>query len=244
VQPFRYRGYVFDEETGLYYLRSRYYNAGRCRFLNADIDMGNYNEVLSTNLYLYCLNDPVNRIDEFGLASRLAVLQKRVVNMFTIALYSVLTQRENVHEAEIVTVSQMLENFSIMEKRKTDVSSSNDTGCAMYIRAAITGKLKRHSHHVYYAGMQPMFDNDLILQGEISDIGGVEGLMPGMILGSAKNKEDKIAHGGVYYGLHDFGDGYVPAVYSFNTSKKYGKLRPYNPDEWVYYGWHKGVILD
>ena len=40
VQPFRYRGYVFDEETGLYYLRSRYYNAERCRFLNADIDMG------------------------------------------------------------------------------------------------------------------------------------------------------------------------------------------------------------
>ena len=28
VQPFRYRGYVFDEETGLYYLRSRYYNPG------------------------------------------------------------------------------------------------------------------------------------------------------------------------------------------------------------------------
>ena len=40
VQPFRYRGYVFDEETGLYYLRSRYYNAERCRFVNADIDMG------------------------------------------------------------------------------------------------------------------------------------------------------------------------------------------------------------
>ena len=244
VQPFRYRVYVFDEETGLYYLRSRYYNAERCRFLNADIDMGNYNEVLSTNLYLYCLNDPVDRIDEFGLASRLAVLQKRVVNMFTIALYSVLTQRENEHEAEIVTVSEMFENFSIMEKRKTDVSSSNDTGCAMYIRAAITGRLKRHSHQIYHAGMQPMFDNDLILQGEISDIGGVEGLMPGMILGSSKNKRNKIAHGGVYYGLYDFGDGYVPAVYSFNTSKKYGKLRPYNPDEWVYYGWHKGVILD
>ena len=244
VQPFRYRGYVFDEETGLYYLRSRYYNAERCRFVNADIDMGNYNEVLSTNLYLYCLNDPVDRIDEFGLASRLAVLQKRVVNMFTIALYSVLTQRENEHEAEIVTVSEMFENFSIMEKRKTDVSSSNDTGCAMYIRAAITSRLKRHSHQIYHAGMQPMFDNDLILQGEISDIGGVEGLMPGMILGSAKNKRNKIAHGGVYYGLYDFGDGYVPAVYSFNTSKKYGKLRPYNPDEWVYYGWHKGVILD
>ena len=36
VQPFRYRGYVFDEETGLYYLRSRYYNAQWGRFVNAD----------------------------------------------------------------------------------------------------------------------------------------------------------------------------------------------------------------
>ena len=32
VQPFRYRGYVFDEETGLHYLRSRYYRAIRGRF--------------------------------------------------------------------------------------------------------------------------------------------------------------------------------------------------------------------
>ena len=40
LNPFRYRGYVFDEETELYYLRSPYYNAERCRFLNADIDMG------------------------------------------------------------------------------------------------------------------------------------------------------------------------------------------------------------
>ena len=36
VQPFRYRGYVFDEETGLYYLRSRYYNPRWGRFVNAD----------------------------------------------------------------------------------------------------------------------------------------------------------------------------------------------------------------
>ena len=36
VQPFRYRGYVFDEETGLYYLRSWYYNPWWGRFVNAD----------------------------------------------------------------------------------------------------------------------------------------------------------------------------------------------------------------
>ena len=35
--PFRYRGYVYDEETGLYYLRSRYYNPVAGRFANADV---------------------------------------------------------------------------------------------------------------------------------------------------------------------------------------------------------------
>ncbi len=34
--PFRYRGYVYDDETKLYYLRSRYYNPAWGRFINAD----------------------------------------------------------------------------------------------------------------------------------------------------------------------------------------------------------------
>ena len=37
IQPFRYRGYVYDEETGLYDLRSRYYNPEWGRFVNADM---------------------------------------------------------------------------------------------------------------------------------------------------------------------------------------------------------------
>lgn len=39
LNPFRYRGYVYDEETGLYYLRSRYYNPEWKRFLNADVSL-------------------------------------------------------------------------------------------------------------------------------------------------------------------------------------------------------------
>ena len=37
VNPFRCRGYVYDEESGLYYLRNRYYNPEWGRFLNADV---------------------------------------------------------------------------------------------------------------------------------------------------------------------------------------------------------------
>ena len=59
VQPFRYRGYVYDEETGLYYLRRRYYNTLSCRFVNADT-------LIKSNVYVYCENSPVLFFDSTG----------------------------------------------------------------------------------------------------------------------------------------------------------------------------------
>ena len=64
VQPFRYRGYVFDEETGLYYLRSRYYNPGWGRFVNADA-------LIDQNLYSYCKNSPMQFHDPSGYREEL-----------------------------------------------------------------------------------------------------------------------------------------------------------------------------
>ncbi len=59
LNPFRYRGYVYDEETGLYYLRSRFYASIFCRFLNADT-------LVSANTYAYCGNNPMCYSDENG----------------------------------------------------------------------------------------------------------------------------------------------------------------------------------
>ena len=59
VQPFRYRGYVFDEETGLYYLRSRYYNPRWGRFVNADA-------LTTINRFAYCNNSAISHIDPDG----------------------------------------------------------------------------------------------------------------------------------------------------------------------------------
>ena len=72
LNPFRYRGYVYDEETGLYYLRNRYYDASSQRFLNADaiIFMGSCNSKWQ-NLYAYCINTPINRLDISGSLSQL-----------------------------------------------------------------------------------------------------------------------------------------------------------------------------
>ena len=67
--PFRYRGYVYDEEAGLYYLRSRYYNPATGRFVNADdenVVVDIENSILEENLFGYCLSNPTNYIDEDG----------------------------------------------------------------------------------------------------------------------------------------------------------------------------------
>ncbi len=68
MNPLRYRGYVYDTETGLYYIISRYYNPEIGRWINADdIDyLGADGSPLSYNLFAYCMNNPVNRFDVNG----------------------------------------------------------------------------------------------------------------------------------------------------------------------------------
>ena len=66
LSPFRYRGYVYDEETGLYYLRSRYYNSDKGRFLNADSVIMKPLQLHETNLFVYCTNRVISKADTAG----------------------------------------------------------------------------------------------------------------------------------------------------------------------------------
>ncbi len=69
--PLRYRGYVFDRETNLYYLESRHYNPETGRFLNADGYTATGQGFVGNNMYAYCLNNSVNWMDESGDLARL-----------------------------------------------------------------------------------------------------------------------------------------------------------------------------
>ena len=69
INPILYRSYYYDKETEWYYLKTRYYSPDMCRFVSAD------NENVSTetpagltdkNLFAYCDNNPVNRVDKSG----------------------------------------------------------------------------------------------------------------------------------------------------------------------------------
>ena len=67
--PFRYRGYIYDNDTGLYYLRSRYYVPRHSKFLNADALLGQGGSLVSHNLYAYCANNCIMLSDPNGKAA-------------------------------------------------------------------------------------------------------------------------------------------------------------------------------
>ena len=69
ANPFRYRGYYYDTETGWYYLNSRYYDPNVGRFLspdNANLLLASPRALTDKNLYAYCDNNPVMRTDDNG----------------------------------------------------------------------------------------------------------------------------------------------------------------------------------
>ena len=70
LNPFRYRGYYFVSQIGLYYLTTRFYDYMTGRFVNADVPSICIDNGLTIpegcNLYSYCLNNPVMCVDPTG----------------------------------------------------------------------------------------------------------------------------------------------------------------------------------
>ena len=93
--PFRYRGYVYDEETGFYYLQSRYYNPEVGRFISADVLLSTGQGVLGHNAYAYCGNNLVNMSDETGMwpswAKKIVAAVAVVAVVATVAAITVAT---------------------------------------------------------------------------------------------------------------------------------------------------------
>ncbi len=75
INPFRYRSYTYDQEIGMYYLQSRYYDPEVGRFVNGDepLCLVIENVVLGHCLYTYCGNDAVNACDPGGNSAALTM---------------------------------------------------------------------------------------------------------------------------------------------------------------------------
>ena len=88
ANPFRYRGYYYDAEIGMYYLQSRYYDPVVGRFINGD-DVNFLVASANNNVYSYCNNNPCNMNDEFGYIS-ISLKPYRNKNWLTKLAYSIL----------------------------------------------------------------------------------------------------------------------------------------------------------
>ena len=241
ANPFRYRGYVWDEEAGLYYLRSRYYDPAWGRFINRDIVVGKLGRLLDHNLFSYCRQNPVMRSDFSGMydPDERAYQQQRKKTAAAIANYS----NSNRDNKRVLTVSAFLGNC--MANLKTPYSI---WACAAYIAGSM---IKGASA----TGMTPMFYSrqsdqkggslvqirnngknapDAVISGTMDEIGGWDGLIPGMIVGhqGTLGYAGTVEHGGVYAGKVDFGDGngVVHAVYHSNQRTGNAVLEPMSVD--------------
>ena len=130
LNPFRYRGYVYDEETGLYYLRSRYYNPEWKRFINADDLVGKIGTLLCHNQYSYCGNSPILYSDQNGHAFAIGIFDfdsvavplwgifnpwRETTSRFFTDVYQKIKennkQRELLRKAIIATVEARIDNL-------------------------------------------------------------------------------------------------------------------------------------
>ena len=66
LNPILYRSYYYDQETEWYYLKTRYYSPDMCRFINADGIIQTGQGMLDKNMFAYCGNNPINRLDDNG----------------------------------------------------------------------------------------------------------------------------------------------------------------------------------
>ena len=101
--PFRYRGYYYDTETGFYLTGTRYYDPEIGRFINADGYVSTGQGILGNNMFAYCGNNPVNRADPTGM------FWKEIGNFFSNAWNGIKTWAKNTFGAGSSTTATIAE---------------------------------------------------------------------------------------------------------------------------------------
>ena len=91
--PFRYRGYYYDTDLGMYYLQSRYYDSAICRFINADGYVSTGQGVIGNNMFAYCNNNPVMYVDHsggFAIPIAIPIIQYVIVGLLVVGMVALI----------------------------------------------------------------------------------------------------------------------------------------------------------
>jgi len=121
INPYRYRGYRYDEELNLYYLQSRYYDPSIGRFLNIDDTSYLSDDTSSSlNLYAYAVNNPVMYSDisgEFPVLITIAAIAYTswaVHDIYQIASGNVVFIPDDENEGGVIENSYKVQNPTVI----------------------------------------------------------------------------------------------------------------------------------
>lgn len=122
LNPFRYRGYYYDEETGMYYLQSRYYDPKLRRFICADEVMISTNKPsMGLNLFNYCFNNPVNMKDDMGHWPKWVENAAKVASVAMVGISAVAWFLEEVLDQEW---GRLYREFLMEEKKSWEMKNT------------------------------------------------------------------------------------------------------------------------
>lgn len=138
--PYQYNAEYTDASTGLQYLRARYYDSSSGRFLTQDTYLGETNDPLSMNRYIYTRNNPVNLVDPsghlFGLIIGIVVVATAAIST------AVSVHNHNKQTSQIRSQQQSYEsrakvqnNVTTEPKNLKAPTSYNDKGSFSYYNA-------------------------------------------------------------------------------------------------------------
>ena len=109
--PLRYRGYVYDIETNLYYLQSRYYNPAWGRFLNADALVSTGQGPLGNNMFAYCNNNPVMYVDPHGTVAEAVIVATIMAAVYILSIIETYSKSVTMSDEGVSFIAQY-ETFS------------------------------------------------------------------------------------------------------------------------------------
>ncbi|MBQ7380028.1 MAG: hypothetical protein IJW70_10185 [Clostridia bacterium] len=131
INPFRYRGYYYDTDTGLYYLQSRYYNPYWGRFLNADGYINANGDLIGFNMYAYCSNNPIMYVDHCGNSATIAVGTVTVISAALLKELLLITLSVFIAVVVVTVVIHIVTNVDLsihFSKNSENTKDTNPSG--------------------------------------------------------------------------------------------------------------------
>jgi len=121
INSFRYRGYYYDSDIGLYYLKSRYYDPQVARFINADglNYLGANGDLGAYNLFAYCSCNPVGYIDNVGHSTVVIALSGAAFGLWLLSIYSI----EALKQMDDNALGELYNEFYRQRNKRSSITS-------------------------------------------------------------------------------------------------------------------------